>query len=63
MLTRVKARVKGTAVESKAASSYPAGDLLRAGKSLEPDAILKITLRVADVEKRLAKKEMTPLPR
>jgi len=32
MLTRVKARVKGTAVESKAASSYPAGDLLRAGK-------------------------------
>ena len=31
--------------------------------SVEPDAILKITLRVADVEKRLAKKEMAPLPR
>ena len=31
--------------------------------SVEPDAILKITLRVADVEKRFAKKEMAPLPR
>jgi len=31
--------------------------------SVEPDAILKITLCVADVEKRLAKKEMAPLPR
>ncbi|MBP7411485.1 MAG: phosphoenolpyruvate synthase [Methanoculleus sp.] len=32
--------------------------------SVEPDAILKITLRVAEVEKRFAKKEMAaPLPR
>ena len=31
--------------------------------SVEPDAILKITLRVAEVEERLAKKKVAPVPR
>ena len=31
--------------------------------SVEPDAILKITLRVAEAEERLAKKKVAPVPR
>ena len=58
-----------TATErGEAPSTYPefADFLVEQGIdsiSVEPDAILKITLRVADVEKRLAKKEMAPLSR